>query len=347
MKFKTIAFSKDKVTLLDQNALPLKVRYIDCKTEEGIFRAIKKMNVRGAPLIGVTASFGAALCALRFKGKDKSAFLKKVNNGIDFLSQARPTAVNLFWALERMRNALRAAEKNSISFMKKILVIEAKKILKEDKTACLNIAKNGADLIEDGDAILVHCNAGALAAAGMGTALAPIYYAKKQGKRLTVYVDETRPKLQGARLTSWELQKEGLDPVLICDTTAAVLMKQGKVKKVFVGADRIALNGDTANKIGTYSVSVLASKHGIPFYVAAPVSTIDFNINNGNQIPIEERSEEEVVNFGGRRTAPKGIKVYNPVFDVTPAQFITAIITDKAVIKAPFRDKLMFCKISC
>ena len=340
MKFKTIYFDKGKVKLLDQNALPLRLKYITCSDENCIFRVIKEMNIRGAPLIGVTAAFGVALAGLRAKSKNKKTFLRELYNSISFLSRSRPTAVNLFWALERMRKALDEAGDRPVAYIKKRLLYEAKKILKEDELACRNLAANGSSLIKDGDSILVHCNAGALATAGMGTALAVIYYAKNQGKKLKVYADETRPKLQGARLTCWELRKEGLDPILICDSAAAFLMKKRKINKVLVGADRIALNGDVANKIGTYHLAVLAWQHKVPFYVAAPLSTIDFNIRSGKQIPIEERSQDEVVNFGGLRVAPRGVKVYNPVFDVTPAKLVSAIITEKAVIKPPFKSKL-------
>lgn len=340
MKFKTICFNRGKIKLLDQNALPLKLKYIICRNENCIFKAIKEMNVRGAPLIGVVAAFGVALSAIKIKNENKKVFLKKIYSSINFLSGSRPTAVNLFWALERMRKTLDEEKEKPVFYIKKRLLCEAKKILKEDELACRNLAAKGSSLIKTGDSILVHCNAGALATAGMGTALGVIYYAKSQGKKLKIYADETRPKLQGARLTCWELQREGLNPTLICDSVAATLMKKKKIGKVLVGADRIALNGDIANKIGTYHLAVLAHQHKIPFYVAAPVSTIDFNINSGSQIPIEERNKNEVVNFGSRRVAPRGIKVYNPVFDVTPAKFVSAIITEKGIIRPPFGNKL-------
>jgi len=340
MKFKTISFNRGKIKLLDQNALPLKLKYIICRNENCIFKAIREMNVRGAPLIGVVAAFGVALSAIKTKDKNKKVFLRKIYKSIDFLSTSRPTAVNLFWALERMKKTIDEEKEKPVFYIKKRLLSEAKKILKEDELACRNLSIKGSFLIKNGDSILVHCNAGALATAGMGSALGVIYYAKSRGKKLKIYADETRPKLQGARLTCWELRKEGLDPILICDSVAATLMKKKKINKVLVGADRIALNGDVANKIGTYHLAVLAQQHKVPFYVAAPVSTIDFNINSGSRIPIEERSEDEVVNFGGMRVAPRGIKVYNPVFDVTPAKLVSAIITEKGVIRPPFGNKL-------
>lgn len=338
MKFKTVSFENGKLKLLDQNALPSKLKYIICKDERDVFLAIKNMIVRGAPLIGVTAAFGIVLAAQTAVRRDKKAFLKKVYEAIELLSKSRPTAVNLFWALERMRKVLDEAVDNDISCIRKSLLCEAEEILKEDKRICFELARNGAALISSGDTILVHCNAGALATAGIGTALGIIYYANREGKKLKIYTDETRPRLQGARLTSWELKKEGLDSVLICDSAAASLMRQKKINKILVGADRIAQNGDIANKIGTYSLAVLAKVHKVPFYVAAPVSTIDFKIKTGKEIPIEERVAEEVVYFGSVRVAPSGVKVYNPAFDVTPLEFITAIITEKGVIKPPLGE---------
>lgn len=346
MKFKTISFKNGKLKLIDQNALPSKLKYITCKDERRVEKAIKDMTVRGAPLIGVTAAFGAALAAIRAGNKDKKSFFKKVYEAINILSVSRPTAVNIFWALERMKRVLDAAGDNDIASIRKSLIREADKILKEDEAVCLELSKNGAALIADGDSILTHCNSGALATAGIGTALGIIYYAGRQGKKLKIYADETRPRLQGARLTSWELKREGLEPVLICDSAAASLMRQKKIDKILVGADRIAQNGDTANKIGTYSLAVLAKAHKIPFYVAAPVSTIDFKIKTGSQIPIEERAAEEVICFDGKYSAPRNIRVYNPAFDVTQSEFITAIITEKGIVKPPFIEGIKKLKIS-
>jgi methylthioribose-1-phosphate isomerase len=340
MNFRTISFKNGKLKLLDQNALPSRLKYITCKSESCVLKAIKKMNIRGAPLIGVAAAFGVALSALNAKDRDQKVFLKRVYNSLDMLAASRPTAVNLFYSLQRMKKILDEVKNKPVFYIRKYLLSEAKKILKEDKDGCLKIAEKGSVLIKDGDSILTHCNAGALATSGIGTALGIIYYANSQGKKLKIYVDETRPKLQGARLSCWELQRNGLDPILICDSVAATLMKEKKIKKILVGADRIALNGDVANKIGTYHLAVLAKNHKIPFFVAAPVSTIDFDIRSGKQIPIEVRSRYEVVNIGNKGVVPKGIRVYNPVFDITPHRLVSAIITEKGIIRPPFKDKL-------
>ncbi|MFH1855880.1 MAG: S-methyl-5-thioribose-1-phosphate isomerase [Candidatus Omnitrophota bacterium] len=347
MKFKTISFDRGKLKLLDQNALPLRQKYVICRGEKEVFAAIKDMTVRGAPLIGITAAFGVVLSALNAGEKDRRKFLNKIYRSIDMLKKARPTAVNLFWALERMKSVLNSNLQSAPADIKQKLIFEAERILKEDEEICLRIGRNGAALIRDGDSILVHCNAGALATGGIGTALGIIYCAKSEGKKFTIHADETRPRLQGARLTCWELGKEGLDPILNCDTTAAVLMREGRVKKIFVGADRVALNGDTANKIGTYNLAVLAHYHKVPFYVAAPVSTIDFKIKSGREIPIEERDKNEVVKLTGKFVAPKNVKVYSPAFDVTPNELITAIITEKGIIKPPFATKIKNQKAKC
>lgn len=320
----TIEWKNSAVRIIDQTKLPHKLEYINCRDVKTLVSAIKKLKVRGAPALGVAAGFGVVL------GADD---IKKT---ISLLAGSRPTAVNLFWALERMKKAALMHKNLSVKDLKKVLLKEAFKIQDHDKKTCRDMAAHGASLIKSGDTILTHCNAGALATADYGTALGVLYKAKEQGKKIKVYADETRPLLQGSRLTAWELMRAGIDTTLICDNMAASLMAQGKIDKIFVGADRIASNGDTANKIGTYSVAVLAKHHSIPFYVVAPVSTIDFKIKTGHEIPIEQRSADEVRGFGGIQTAPKNVKVWNPAFDVTPANLITAIITERGIARSPY-----------
>jgi len=334
---KTIAWKNNSVILIDQKVLPVAERYVTCRSYQEIISAIKDLTVRGAPAIGVAAAMGAALGALRLPSLPPEKFRRKFITICDEIAQARPTARNLFWALERMKEYLDQAIQTGKKDLVKELIDEAKNIYAEDIEANRQMGKHGSKLLADGDNILTHCNAGALATAGYGTALGVIRAAHEQGKKLHVYVDETRPVLQGARLTAWELKKEKISATLITDNMAGFLMKQGKINKVLVGADRIAANGDTANKIGTYSLAVLAQVHRIPFYVAAPLSTIDVSLKTGAAIPIEERKSEEVTHFKGVRSAPKGIKVYNPAFDVTPAEYITAIITENGIITKPYR----------
>lgn len=319
MPIPTIEWRNNAVRIIDQTKLPHKLEYINCRDVKTLVSAIKKLKVRGAPALGVAAGFGVVLGA------------NDIKKTIVLLAGSRPTAVNLFWALERMKKVALMHKNLSAKDLKKVLLKEAFKIQDHDKKTCRDMAAHGASLIKSGDNILTHCNAGALATADYGTALGALYKAKEQGKKIKVYADETRPLLQGARLTVWELMRSGIDTTLICDNMAASLMASGKVDKIFVGADRIASNGDTANKIGTYSLAVLAKYHKIPFYVVAPVSTIDFKIRSGKQIPIEERHADEVRGFGGTQTAPKNVKVYNPAFDVTPHNLITAIITEKGI----------------
>jgi methylthioribose-1-phosphate isomerase len=328
MQIKTIEWRNNAVRLIDQTKLPHKLVYINCRDVKTLVSAIKKLKVRGAPALGVAAAFGVVL------GADN------IKDTVVQLAGSRPTAVNLFWALERMKKVADAHTNLAPKELKKVLLKEAFKIQVEDRKTCSDMAKYGASLIKSGDTILTHCNAGALATAGCGTALGVLYKAKEQGKKIKVYADETRPLLQGARLTTWELTQTGIDTTLICDNMAASLMAQGKIDKIFVGADRIASNGDTANKIGTYSLAVLAKYHNIPFYVVAPVSTIDFKIKSGKDIPIEQRHADEVRGFGKAQTAPKNVKVYNPAFDVTPHQLITAIITEKGIAKPLFKESL-------
>jgi methylthioribose-1-phosphate isomerase len=337
---KTIIWKNNTVVLIDQNALPLAERYVACKSYKEVISAIKDLTVRGAPAIGVAAAMGAALGALHLPPLPLEEFYRKLFTICDEIAQARPTARNLFWALERMKKCLDQTKPVSQSNLVKKLINEAKRICLEDIEINRQMGKYGCLLLADGDNILTHCNAGALATAGYGTALGVIRTAREQGKKLHVYVDETRPILQGARLTAWELKKEKIPFTLITDNMAGFLMQQGKIDKIIVGADRIAANGDTANKIGTYSLSVLAYAHRIPFYVAAPLSTMDVSLNTGAAIPIEERKNEEVTHFKGVRTAPVGTKVYNPAFDLTPARFITAIITEKGTLAKPYRASI-------
>lgn len=334
---KTIAWKNNSVILIDQKVLPVTERYVTCRSYQEIISAIKDLTVRGAPAIGVAAAMGAALGALHLPMLPPEKFRRKFIAICDEIARARPTARNLFWALERMKKRLDQTIEIGQNSLVKELVDEAKRIYAEDIETNRQMGKHGSALLTSGDNILTHCNAGALATAGYGTALGIIRAAHEQGKKLHVYLDETRPVLQGARLTAWELKKEKMPFTLITDNMAGCLMKQGKINKVLVGADRIAANGDTANKIGTYSLAALATVHGIPFYVAAPLSTIDISLKTGAAIPIEERKSEEVTCLRGVRIAPKGIKVYNPAFDVTPAQFITAIITEKGIITKPYR----------
>ena len=285
--------------------------------------------VRGAPAIGIAGAMGVVLGIKEIQAKDTDVFLKELKRVTNYLGSSRPTAVNLFWGLARMERIAQENNGKSVQEIKEILLQEAIKVENEDKAICRQIGENGAGLIKENNGVLTHCNAGGLATADYGTALAVMFKAKEQGKRFKVFADETRPLLQGSRLTAWELMQAGIDVTLICDNMAAHVMKLGKVQCVIVGADRIAANGDTANKIGTYGVSILAKEHGIPFYVAAPVSTFDLSIKSGNDIPIEERSPEEVTNGFGKRTAPEGVKVFNPAFDVTPAKILRPLLQKK------------------
>jgi len=337
---KTISWENNTVVLIDQNALPQIEQHVVCKNYRQVISAIKDLTVRGAPAIGVAAAMGVALGALCISTIDAEKFRKQIIIICDHIAGARPTARNLFWALERMKKCLDDAIVSGKQNLAAQLVKEAKLICAEDITINRQMGKHGSALLDDGDNVLTHCNAGALATAGYGTALGIIRAAHEQGKKLLVYVDETRPVMQGARLTAWEMQKEKIPATLITDSMAGFLMQQGKINKIIVGADRIAANGDTANKIGTYSLAVLAKAHGIPFYVAAPLSTFDFSLKTGAEIPIEERSGTEVTHFRGIATAPRGMKVYNPAFDLTPASHISAIITEEGIMKKPYRTSL-------
>ncbi|GHO45342.1 S-methyl-5-thioribose-1-phosphate isomerase [Ktedonospora formicarum] len=337
------------VCLLDQSVLPLQMSVLRLRHEHEVAEAITSLRVRGAPAIGVTAAFGMALAAHRLwheQGAEsplESAY-RSLMQVEALLRATRPTAVNLFWALERMLACLHTAQEErvveTLPQLAHLLTQEALRIAEEDERSCEAMGRLGADLLQDGDSVLTHCNAGSLATAGIGTALAPFYIAHQQGKRLHVFVDETRPVLQGARLTAWELQRAGIPLTLITDNMAGYFMRQGKIKAVFVGADRVAANGDVANKIGTYSVAVLAHVHHIPFYVVAPCSTIDLALETGEQIPIEQRKPEEVTCIRGERIAPLDVPVANPAFDVTPHTYVTAIITDRGIARASYSTSL-------
>lgn len=338
--FKTVDFKDNKVVLIDQTKLPLEEEFIVCEDYLEVAEAIKTMKVRGAPAIGVAAALGIAQGALSLGSREAEDLFGDLEAIVRVMSKTRPTAVNLFWAIKRMEKRAEASKSLPVEDIKQALKEEALKIMEEDEQSCRQMGQAGSVLIEDGDSILTHCNAGALATVSYGTALGVIRAAREQGKKLKVYVDETRPQLQGARLTAWELQKDEIPFVLITDNMAGAMMAQGKITKVITGADRIAANGDAANKIGTYSIAVLAKENKIPFYLAAPLSTIDFDLPSGEKIPIEERNPGEVTHFGGCQVAPDGIEVANPAFDVTPNRYITAIITEKGIAKSPYKESL-------
>ena len=330
----TVAWHNGMVRLLDQSRLPETVQFLDCRDYREVADAIRELKVRGAPAIGVTAALGVAQGAQAVEAQDGESFAEQVMGICADLAATRPTAVNLFWAIERMKRKLESLKGYPILSIKQALIKEAQAILDEDIGLCRAMGRHGADLIRDGQTVLTHCNAGALATAGYGTALGVIRAAWEQGKKISVIADETRPVLQGARLTAWELMQDKIPVTLITDNMAGALMRQGRIHLCVVGADRIAANGDVANKIGTYSVAVLAKAHGIPFYVAAPYSTIDLTTKSGADIPIEQRNPLEVTTIhGSHPVAPRGVQVYNPAFDVTPAEFITAIITERGIFK--------------
>lgn len=317
--------------LIDQTLLPIEFKEIDCRSVEQVWEAIKQLRVRGAPAIGIAAAYGVCIGAA--SASDPTALVELVGTASDYLATSRPTAVNLFWALDRMRAKAAELSDEAVEQAKERLLAEAKAIHEEDRQMCHAIGRYGAELLQDGQGVLTHCNAGGLATAEYGTALSVFFTAQDEGKNLRVFVDETRPLLQGSRLTAWELSQRNIDATLICDSMAAQVMREGKVQAVVTGADRIAANGDSANKIGTYSLAILARAHDIPFYIAAPSSTFDLSITSGDEIPIEERAAEEITRGFGKQTAPDGVKVYNPAFDVTPAQYIKAIITERGLIE--------------
>ena len=330
------------VRMLEQTLLPERVEVLEVRNVEAMFDAIQRLAVRGAPAIGIAAGYGVVLGLQAAPTDDPLDVVARTREVAAYLARSRPTAVNLFWALDRMvaraeREHAAGADGPSIQ---SALRAEADAIWQQDRAICRRIGELGSALIADGDTLLTHCNAGGLATADYGTALAPIYTAHAQGKRVAVFADETRPLLQGARLTAWELLASGVDVTLITDSMAGRVLFEGRIDAVFVGADRIARNGDTCNKIGTYTVAVLAREHGVPFYVCAPLSTFDATIPDGSHIPIEERAPEEITHGFGRRTAPEGVRVYNPAFDVTPARLVTAIVTEAGVIEAPDTAKI-------
>ncbi|MDE2180146.1 MAG: S-methyl-5-thioribose-1-phosphate isomerase [candidate division NC10 bacterium] len=339
--FETIEWtSEGTVRLLDQRRLPAEEVYVECRDAAAVAHAIRSMQIRGAPAIGVAGAMGLALAAQSIRVNSFEEFYKELSRQGDELCRTRPTAVNLAWGIERMQ---RCAEQHSalpIVELVQILIREAKRIREEDIRDNRAIGAHGRGLIPDGAAVLTHCNAGALATAGYGTALGVIRAAHAAGTRLSVWASETRPFLQGARLTAWELQQDGIPVTLITDNMAGHLMQRGEIDLIIVGADRIARNGDVANKIGTYTLAVLAQAHGLPFYVAAPLSTLDLSLCDGEAIPIEERDPEEVTKWAGVRTAPMGVRARNPVFDVTPHRYITALITDRGVVRPPYDTSL-------
>lgn len=341
MVVRPIQWIEGKLRLLDQQLIPGEVAYHLIDTPEELARWIKELKVRGAPLIGVAAAFGCVLEAFSSTARNYQNFEKDLNKTISLLAATRPTAVNLFWALERMRRILHLNAEKELDKIKKLLLKEALNIQQEDEKTCKKIGENGASLLKDGMRVLTHCNAGALATSYWGTALGVFYSAREQGKRIEVWVSETRPLLQGARLTCWELREAGFDPTLITDNSAGWVIKREKIDCILVGADRISLTGDVANKIGTYSLSILAKEHGIPLYVAAPMSTIDPSIESGEEIIIEKRSSDEVVNFRGCSVAPEGTNAINYAFDVTPSSNVTAIITEVGIFEPPYREKLL------
>jgi methylthioribose-1-phosphate isomerase len=342
----TLAWTPEGVRFIDQTKLPLEESYVLASTYEQVADVIVTMVVRGAPAIGVSAAYGVALGALRTKATNTAEFTPEFEKICAKLASTRPTAVNLFWAIDRMKKrfAQLSGSAATLAEIKEKLLAEAHAMYEEDIQSCKTMGAYGGALLPAEGGVLTHCNAGALATCGYGTALGVIRSAIEQGKKIKVFADETRPFLQGARLTAWELMEDGIDTTVICDNMAASLMRAGHIKAVVVGADRIAANGDVANKIGTYNVAILAKEHGIPFYVAAPWSTIDLATATGEAIPIEERAAIEVTHHGGKQLTPNGVGIRNPAFDVTPNKYVTAIITERGVLKAPYTDSLQKMK---
>lgn len=353
----SVRWAGDHLVLLDQRRLPGEIIYLDLISAKEVWEAIRHLKVRGAPAIGIAAAFGLYLGVRDFtdvttgsedgnpERRNIQALLAEIARQTDYLATSRPTAVNLSWALERQKNKVQLlsadmSQQVTTGYLKQALLAEALLIQAEDEDICRRIGKHALTLFEDGMGVLTHCNAGGLATAKYGTALAPMYLAHEQGMRLKIFADETRPVLQGARLTAFELQQAGIDVTLICDNMAGMVMSKGWIQAVIVGTDRVAANGDVANKIGTYSVAVLAKAHNIPFYVACPLSTIDLAMSSGSEIPIEERNEDEITQGFGKRTAPVGVKVYNPAFDVTPHEYVTAIITEQGIVRPPYSVSL-------
>ncbi|AMA73788.1 MULTISPECIES: S-methyl-5-thioribose-1-phosphate isomerase [Aneurinibacillus] len=339
---RSVRWEDDELVLLDQTKLPEQTEFLTLKDVKQVWDAIERLKVRGAPAIGITAAYGVYVAVRHFPAATAEELLAEVKKQADYLATSRPTAVNLFWALNRMVKIaeIATAQGQSPEAMKRMLLVEAQAIQAEDEAVCRAIGEHALTLFSDGIGVLTHCNAGGLATAKYGTATAPMYLAHEKGWKIKVFADETRPVLQGARLTAYELQQAGIDVTLICDNMAAKVMANGWVQAVIVGTDRVAANGDVANKIGTYGLAVLARAHNIPFYVAAPLSSIDLNTPTGKEIPIEEREADEIIRGMGRQIAPNDIKVYNPAFDVTPHELVTAIITEKGIVRAPYKENL-------
>lgn len=338
-KIETLRWNKDHFEMIDQRILPSDFKYISYTTADQVSDGIRDMVVRGAPAIGCAAAYGVALAALNLKDASSDDFSKGMEEAFEVLAQSRPTAINLFWAIDRMRNKMNESQGSSKEIAN-VLLDEAHEIKREDIEINRAMGKNGAELLNDGARVLTHCNAGALATAGHGTALGVFRSAVEAGKKISVIADETRPFLQGARLTAWEMVQENIPVTLISDNMSGHLMSHGEVDAIVVGTDRVAGNGDVANKIGTYMIAVLAQRHNIPFYVACPLSTIDRSINSGKDIPIEERPENEVTGYRDCQWAAKGVKVRNPAFDVTPAELVTGLITEKGVVLSPTTEKI-------
>lgn len=339
-KINAIVFLRDKLQLIDQRKLPNKLEIFECENYEEVEYAIRDMVVRGAPAIGATAAYGVYLASEEFKALPIEEYLIQMNIACVVIANARPTAVNLIWAVNKMKQIITDNKNKSTEVISKLLKIEADKILSDDIKTNKKMARIGNEIVPKEAVILTHCNTGALATGGYGTALGVVREAHYTGKDIFVYADETRPRLQGAKLTAWELLQENIPSKLIADSVAATLMRDGKIDLILVGADRIAKNGDTANKIGTFMLSVVAKEYNVPFYIVAPISTIDFETESGKYIKIEERSSEEVTHIQGIRIAPEGIEVYNPAFDVTPAKNITGIITNKGILRYPYVDSI-------
>lgn len=336
----SVRFDGEKLYILDQTKLPQVTEFLEITEIEDVWDAIKQLKVRGAPAIGIAAAYGLVLGIKNAPEDSYKEFYDYFKKQADYLAGSRPTAVNLFWALKRMDSRAQKESDKPVAEIKNLLAEEAHLIRQEDENVCSSIGENALALFQDGMSVLTHCNAGGIATARYGTALAPIYLAKERGMDIKVFADETRPLLQGARLTAWELMQAGIDVTLITDSMAAMVMQKGMVQAVIVGCDRVAANGDVANKIGTYGVALLAKAHNIPFYVAAPLSTIDLETKTGEDIPIEERAAEEITAGFGKSTAPEGVKVFNPAFDVTPHHLITAIVTEKGVLRGNYSEEL-------
>jgi methylthioribose-1-phosphate isomerase len=335
---RSVEYRRDHVLILDQTKLPHRTEYVRCDTVDQVWSCIRALKVRGAPAIGMAAAFGLAVWARRFDTPSLTLFLDKLEKQREYLASSRPTAVNLFWAMNRVVNA--AGRAKDVGEARFLIEQEALAIQEEDENVCRRIGEYALSLLRDGDAILTICNAGGIATARYGTALAPLHLAKERGWTLSAYACETRPLLQGARLTTWELQQAGVDVTLITDGMAAHTIRTKNIAAVIVGCDRVAANGDTANKIGTFGLALIARQLGVPFYVAAPLSTVDLDTPSGEEIPIEERAPEEVTHFDGKLVAPESTRVYNPAFDVTPHEYITAIITEKGIVRGDYREGL-------